>query len=118
MENCTLVIFGGTGDLTKRKLIPAVRRLVCERNINADMSVLAVGRREMTTADFREEMRLSLSVDGGIKLTEEQWSCLYPRLNYMQLDFVQDSSGYFALESLLQRMESEGLNDADRKSVV
>ena len=49
-------IFGGTGDLTKRKLIPALFSLVKEKRISDEISIVLVGRRNKDVIEFKEEL--------------------------------------------------------------
>ena len=115
MKHCTLVIFGGTGDLTKRKLIPAVYRLVCERKSMPSLHVLAVGRRPKTDTSFREEMREALRTDAGLSFSEAQWACLSSHIGYETLDFSADTEGYARLESRISSLEDgSGPEDGDR----
>ncbi len=115
MKHCTLVIFGGTGDLTKRKLIPAVYRLICQRKSLPNLHVLAVGRREKTDTAFREEMRASLRADAGMDLTDGQWDCLSPHIGYETLDFAKDRDGFSRLEARIQNLEgASGAEGGDR----
>ncbi|MFN2374945.1 MAG: hypothetical protein ABR538_00285, partial [Candidatus Binatia bacterium] len=51
---CTLVLFGASGDLTKRKLIPALYNLVREGLLPDEFAVVGFARRDTTTQDFRE----------------------------------------------------------------
>ena len=59
-EPCTIVIFGASGDLTARKLIPALYHLYTEGQMPAPFRVVGFARREKTDESWREEMRLSL----------------------------------------------------------
>ena len=54
--SCLLVIFGGTGDLTKRKLIPALYDLACIGCTNPTFDVLGIGRTQLTDEQFQEKM--------------------------------------------------------------
>src|SRR5215471_6105653 len=56
-EPCVVVIFGASGDLTKRKLIPALYRLSQERLVPAEFAIIGVARREISHEDFRKTMR-------------------------------------------------------------
>ncbi len=107
MKACTLVIFGGTGDLTKRKLIPAVYHLVCDRKQLQNFRVLAVGRRPKTDDLFRSEIREDLKNDAGLQLTDKQWADLSPLLFYETLDFAADTDGYVRLEDRICHMERD-----------
>ncbi|HWC05625.1 MAG TPA: glucose-6-phosphate dehydrogenase, partial [Gemmatimonadota bacterium] len=56
-RGCTFVIFGATGDLTERKLMPALYRLARERCLGGDFRVLGLSRGEMSDGTFRSKMR-------------------------------------------------------------
>ncbi|MGI9032954.1 MAG: glucose-6-phosphate dehydrogenase [Acidimicrobiales bacterium] len=60
-----LVVFGASGDLTSRKLMPAVERLAVRRLLPGGFSVVGVGRTEMDDEDFRERMRTLVEEGGG-----------------------------------------------------
>ncbi|HVT04921.1 MAG TPA: glucose-6-phosphate dehydrogenase [Thermoanaerobaculia bacterium] len=55
-EPCVMVIFGASGDLTKRLLVPAMYNLACDGLLSDNFAVLGVGRSEIPDADFREQM--------------------------------------------------------------
>ena len=60
-DPCTMVIFGATGDLTKRKLFPALYQLAAEHLLHPTFAVLAVGREPAETdATYRERIRAAL----------------------------------------------------------
>ena len=54
---CVLTIFGASGDLTKRKLIPALYNLALERRLPERFAVVGCARSEMTHEEFRNKMR-------------------------------------------------------------
>src|SRR5256885_10305382 len=54
-EPCVMVIFGATGDLTKRKLLPALYNLAKDDFLPHKFAIIGVGRQEMTSEDFRKE---------------------------------------------------------------
>jgi glucose-6-phosphate 1-dehydrogenase len=60
-----LLIFGGSGDLARRKLVPAVVRLARAGLLDAGVQVIGVGRRPMSDDAFREELRAALPADLG-----------------------------------------------------
>ena len=60
MPECAVVIFGANGDLTKRKLLPALYRLAYERRLSAGFAVVGISRTAMTDEEFREKMRESV----------------------------------------------------------
>ena len=57
---CSVVIFGANGDLTMRKLLPALYRLAYERKLPAGFSIVGNSRTAMTHDQFREKMRVSV----------------------------------------------------------
>lgn len=76
---CAVVIFGATGDLTHRKLVPALFSLAGQRLLPGGFSIVGVGRRPWSTDDFRAEMRRALggsgqsgSTDAGVWRTFEE----------------------------------------------
>src|SRR5262249_40687853 len=76
-----LVIFGPSGDLTRRKLIPALYDLTCVGCVPRKFEVLGVGRTPMTTEEFQAHMRHGALDSGGIReLNQEQWANFEKRL--------------------------------------
>ena len=55
-EPCVMVIFGATGDLTKRKLFPALYNLARDKFLSPNFAIVGVGRQEMTSDEFRKQM--------------------------------------------------------------
>ncbi|HEV2096771.1 MAG TPA: glucose-6-phosphate dehydrogenase, partial [Chthoniobacterales bacterium] len=55
-QPCTVVIFGATGDLTHRKLIPALYNIAADGELPPALTVVAVARREKTDDGFRQEL--------------------------------------------------------------
>src|SRR5213595_3038952 len=60
VPECTVVIFGANGDLTKRKLLPALYRLMYERRLSPGFAVVGISRTPMSDDQFREKMRESV----------------------------------------------------------
>src|SRR5215467_4538878 len=59
-EPCSIVIFGASGDLTSRKLIPALYHLHKEKQMPPDFRIVGFARREKTDASWRQELRQAL----------------------------------------------------------
>ena len=86
---CVIVIFGATGDLTRRKLIPALFHLACEGCMAPAFQVVGVGRQAMTDAAFRDHLREGLTHSAEMpRLDEEAWRMFAPRLSYLAGDFA------------------------------
>ena len=73
-EPCTVVIFGATGDLTARKLLPALYNLAKEGMVPGNIALVGVGRRPWSDDDFRAEMRRSADQHSrSLPVNEEVW---------------------------------------------
>src|SRR6187399_2321403 len=57
VEPCSIVIFGASGDLTARKLIPALYHLFCEKQLPNPFRIIGFARREKSDDSFREELK-------------------------------------------------------------
>src|SRR5206468_9721246 len=73
-DSCVLVIFGATGDLTRRKLIPALFDLACEGCMPPTFRVLGIGRTAMADDDFRATMKEAMQAANGKDLAADQWT--------------------------------------------
>ncbi len=56
MKDLIITIFGSTGDLTSRKLLPAIAKLVSQKKISKDSLVIALGRRDYSTEEYLKKM--------------------------------------------------------------
>ena len=103
---CAVVIFGANGDLTKRKLIPALYRLAYDRRLAAGFAVVGTSRTAMTDDQFREKMRESVEkFSEDTKLDEEVWAAFARGLFYVAGD-VSDPAMYQALAAKLAAVEN------------
>jgi len=85
---CAVVIFGASGDLTRRKLVPALYNLTLDGNLTDHVCILGVARRPKDDPSFVEEMRSGVEEFSRQKpLQPEVWSRLAPRLGYVQGSF-------------------------------
>jgi glucose-6-phosphate 1-dehydrogenase len=75
-DPCVVVIFGASGDLTKRKLVPALYRLMKQRLIPAEFAVLGSARSVMSDDDFRASMREGLAKYGDVTIDDAVWAAL------------------------------------------
>lgn len=106
-EPCVMVIFGATGDLTHRKLMPALYNLALEGFLPPGFSVVGFARRPKTDEQFRAEMRQAVNefsrrrpVDDGV------WESFSRGLFYCSSTF-DDSDGYDRLGTSLARIDQE-----------
>src|SRR3984893_12429215 len=70
---CAVVIFGASGDLTQRKLIPALYALAAEGALPAGISIIGAARTEMSDEDFRAAMRTAIERHSRVPLREDVW---------------------------------------------
>jgi len=81
-EPCTLVIFGGSGDLTKRKLVPAVYNLFLDGVLPSNFAILGLGRTPLSDHDFRASMRDGIITYSRQKLSDAKWKAFEQHLFY------------------------------------
>jgi glucose-6-phosphate 1-dehydrogenase len=106
-EPCAMVIFGASGDLTKRKLIPALFYLSRERMLPAGFSVIGCGRTPATDDSFRDEM--GEAVKNYLKLSSESDELLESfskGIYYVANDFSKPEA-YSQLKIALDRLDRE-----------
>jgi glucose-6-phosphate 1-dehydrogenase len=82
-EPCTMVIFGASGDLTKRKLFPALYSLAYRQMLPEKFSVLGVARTEGTDNEFRERMKAAVQEFGRDDFREDVWDELADGMHYV-----------------------------------
>ncbi len=113
-DPCTMVIFGATGDLTKRKLFPALYQLAAEHLLHPNFAVLAVGRETAETdATYRERIRAALVDSDEVKhFDDEVWKRLAARTFYAGGD-ASDEGAYTLIRKRLEDIE-EARADPDR----
>src|SRR5579884_2537484 len=91
---CVIVIFGASGDLTHRKLIPALFDLFVAGLLSKHFAVLGFSRSKMTDEEFRHTARAGLesyAADGGA-INEQRWQEFSSTLHYMSGQFDQPES--------------------------
>src|SRR5271169_2832553 len=107
MPECAVVIFGANGDLTKRKLLPALYRLAYERRLSPGFAVIGISRTPMSHEEFREKMRDSVQrFKENTDFDEGVWSSFAQSLFYMAGD-VADANCYANLAKCLEDVREE-----------
>jgi glucose-6-phosphate 1-dehydrogenase len=103
---CVMVIFGASGDLTKRKLIPALYNLRKGRLLSDHFAVIGVSRSEMSDDELKEMAAQDLreATDGRPDPSILQW--LVQRLHYLALDASQ-AGAYGALAERIQSVDRQ-----------
>jgi glucose-6-phosphate 1-dehydrogenase len=104
-DPCVLVIFGASGDLTRRKLFPAVYSLAVRGMLPERFAIVGVGRTEETDDEFRSRMKDAVREFGRDKLDERVWKRLAAGMHYVVTD-VAAGGGEDALLQLLARLDA------------
>jgi glucose-6-phosphate 1-dehydrogenase len=106
-EPCVIVIFGASGDLTKRKLLPALYRLVQERLLPAEFAIVGMARTEMSSEEFRARMKEAIIEFSEAKsVDEEVWNSFAQGLHYLTAD-INNPEDYVKLSELLAQVDVE-----------
>src|ERR1700685_3766218 len=107
-DSCVLIIFGASGDLTKRKLISGLYKLACEGCMNPQFEVLGIGRTQMSAEKFRKKSGEAAAKSKDTRdFSESGWKDFQTRLHYMVGD-INDSNFYAQLRVRLEAMENNG----------
>ena len=102
-QACTLVIFGATGDLTRRKLLPGLYSLAREGLLPKHFAVVAFARRDKTHEQFRDEMRQAIEEFARYPLDEPLWDNFASGIYYHCSTF-DDALGYVRLQEVLHEV--------------
>jgi len=105
-DPCVMVIFGVTGDLTTRKLMPSLYDLTLGYPLPEGFSIVGVSHREWSDDDFRAEMRKAVSESARTPVTEDGWSSFAKGLFYVRGDF-KDPATFTALGARLETIDRE-----------
>jgi glucose-6-phosphate 1-dehydrogenase len=106
-EGCALVIFGASGDLTRRKLLPALYALAHDGLLPDRFAVIGFARREKNHEAFRDEMRGAVEQFSRFHpLNAEVWDRLARCLYYVAASF-EDPAGYERLGGLLAQVDRQ-----------
>jgi glucose-6-phosphate 1-dehydrogenase len=107
VPECVIVIFGANGDLTKRKLLPALYRLAFDRRLSAGFAIVGISRTPLSDDAFREKMRESVEqFSEDTKLDNDVWAGFARGLYYVAGD-IGDQGLYQRLGEKLGQIESE-----------
>lgn len=107
LDPCILVIFGATGDLTARKLIPAIYNLKREGQLPANFACVGFARREKTHEQFRKEMQEAVSTFSRVlPIDQSVWNAFESHLYYHVSDF-DSPEGYRAFKTFLDQLDTQ-----------
>src|SRR5579859_2817793 len=103
---CVMVIFGASGDLTKRKLIPALINLAQENLLAHDFAIVGFSFDQMTTDSFRAHLTEDLKTFEEQPVDPKLWEWFLERIYYVQGDF-KDPAAYQRLQEQIAAAEQK-----------
>jgi glucose-6-phosphate 1-dehydrogenase len=104
-EPTVVVIFGASGDLTKRKLLPALFHLEQSNLLPEEFSVVGVARRPLQ-GEFEKDMREGILQFGGVQEGEKKLDEFMQKVSYFAMNF-DDPGGYDKLKTLLEGIDQK-----------
>jgi glucose-6-phosphate 1-dehydrogenase len=110
---CIMVIFGASGDLTKRKLIPALCNLAKDRLLSPQFAVIGFSYDSMTTEAFRVQLSKDVKEFATEPIDKKLWDWFLERIYYVQGDF-QDSAAYEKLKLQIAAAEKAHSTQGNR----
>lgn len=100
------IIFGGTGDLTRRKLMSAFYNLVSDNLLPDSFVIISIGRRNFTTEQYREEVLIAIKKYSRNPVDSKIWKKLAAMIIYYKFDFA-DLDRYDILHRYIQDVEED-----------
>lgn len=100
---CVLVIFGGSGDLAQRKLIPALYNLAKEGLLPEQFAIVGIGSTDLGDDGYRERIEANVPRYLTTECDPQRWRWFTERLHYVQAD-LEDGEAYKALASRLEEV--------------
>jgi glucose-6-phosphate 1-dehydrogenase len=103
-DPCVMVIFGASGDLTKRKLIPALLNLAAAKLLPESFAIIGYASNDLTTETFRNQLTEEIKQFASCPVTPEMWDWFLKRIYYVRGDFL-NPEGYKALKDQMTAVE-------------
>lgn len=104
LQPTTIIIFGATGDLAKRKLFPAFYNLYIDGKMPKGFNIVALGRSENTDENFKSYIKENLENFSRKKVTSQDWAGFQAHITYFQHQLDQESS-YHDLQQKLESLD-------------
>ena len=106
----TIVIFGANGDLSKRKLIPALYNLSISNSLDEDIRIVGVGRRDYTIDEYHSEVYESLNEYSRNLMEMPNWENFKYKIHYYKMDF-KNKDEYIGLDKYLNTFSDNKINE-------
>jgi len=105
-DPCVMVIFGAAGDLTRRKLVPALYNLAKANLLSPNFAIVGIAHTAMTTEEFRERLSTGIREYADGDLDPKLWQWFVERMYYVAAEF-DDKQMYAQLGQLLDKIDVE-----------
>ena len=105
-DPCAMVVFGASGDLTKRKLIPALYNLAKENLLSKEFALIGFARHAMTSEQFRDRISDEISQFATTVVDPDLWHWFSRRIYYVQGN-ANDAQSYQRLKETLAKTDAE-----------
>src|ERR1700683_672752 len=105
-DPCVMVIFGASGDLTKRQLTPALSNLAKDNRLSKEFALVGFARNEMTSEQFRDEIGREIGEFATTTVDPDLWHWFSQRIYYHAGDF-DDAAAYKGLSELLAQIDKQ-----------
>jgi glucose-6-phosphate 1-dehydrogenase len=109
----SIVIFGASGDLTRRKLIPSLFYLYCKDRLPENWRIVGVARTEMSDHDFRDKMEAGLKRFAPADYLADKWS-EFARSLYYQTGDLLDAKSYDDVDTRISSLAGESAGPDNR----
>ncbi len=110
----TIVIFGATGDLTHRKLVPALYNLAVDALLPSNFHLVGAARRELSSDKFREDLKVAIDKFSRRRpVNESVWNEFAAHTHYCSVPF-DDPAGYARLKTCLDELDAASGHESDR----
>ena len=106
-EPCTVIIFGASGDLTKRKLVPALYTLAAERLLPHSFSIVGFARKQIAEEAFRADMKEGVNKYARHRPIDDTLWGNFEKGMYFQTGDYDDPAAYQALKEKLDQIDKE-----------
>ncbi len=108
-KSTAIVIFGASGDLTARKLVPALFNQYRKGRLPTEIQIVGTARSEISHEQFREKMRRGVEELANFECPKQEWMDFSQRLWYLRGD-IKQSADYAAMDSFLQKLDGGPVN--------
>jgi glucose-6-phosphate 1-dehydrogenase len=106
-QPCNVVIFGASGDLTFRKLIPALYNLAADGDLPPSTNIVGFARREKSDDLWRQELKETTTKCSRSGINEDVWGSFSRRIHYHCSEFA-NADGYRSLQQKLEQLDTDG----------